>query len=51
MEGILEDMQYSNILDNDLDDIIRHIKIDHPNDGEVLIGGHLCARGIRVQLG
>ncbi len=36
-------MQYSNILDNDLDDIIRHIKIDHPNDGEVLIGG------IRVQ--
>ena len=45
-EGVLEDMQYSHICDSDLDDVIRHIKIDHPNDGEILMGGHLCAQGI-----
>lgn len=27
--------------DADLDDLIRSIKQDHPNDGEVLIHGHL----------
>ena len=48
-EGILEDMQFTSISDSDLDDVIRHIKIDHPNDGEVLIAGHLCAQGIRIQ--
>lgn len=46
MEGILEDVQY---LDNDLDDIIRdiirHIKIDHPNDGE---GGHIRIQRYRL---
>ena len=48
-EGILEEMQFTSISDSDLDDVIRHIKIDHPNDGEVLVGGHLHAQGIRTQ--
>ena len=32
----------------ELDGIITSIKQDHPNDGEVLIKGHLISRGIRV---
>ena len=33
---------------NQLDDIMRSIKQDHPNDGEVLIKGHLLRMGIRI---
>ena len=32
----------------ELDRIVSSIKQDHPNDGEVLIKGHLISRGIRV---
>ena len=32
----------------ELDDLMRSIKHDHPNDGEVLIKGHLIRLGIRV---
>ena len=32
----------------ELDSKIRSIKVDHPNDGEVLIQGHLVRMGIRV---
>ena len=31
-----------------LDEVIRSIKQDHPNDGEVLMQGHLLRQGIRV---
>ena len=34
--------------DAELDDVIRSIKHDHPNDGEVLIKGHLVRMKIRV---
>ena len=34
--------------DVQLDEIVSSIKQDHPNDGEVLIKGHLISRGIRV---
>ena len=34
--------------DEELDRIVSSIKQDHPNDGEVLIKGHLISRGIRV---
>lgn len=34
-EGILD------VSDDDLDDIIPQVKLEHPNDGEVLIDGHL----------
>ena len=32
----------------DLDEIVVEIKRDHPNDGEVLMQGHLVALGIRI---
>lgn len=31
-----------------LDEILRSIKRDHPNDGEVLMQGHLVRQGIKV---
>ena len=34
--------------DQQLDDIIRSIKPSHPNDGEVLLNGHLLRMGIRI---
>ena len=47
-EGILQDLQFTDISDSDLDDVIKQIKAEHPNDGEVLMMGHLLAKGIRV---
>ena len=38
----------SPLTDNQLDEIITSIKRDHPNDGEVLLQGHLLRQGIRV---
>ena len=32
-----------------LDSIVRSIISDHPNDGEVLMQGHLCRLNINVQ--
>ena len=48
-EGISQYSKYSDISDNDLDREICEIKLDHPNDGERLLIGHLAARGIIVQ--
>ncbi len=48
-EGIYEEMQYSLITDAYLDNVIKHLKIDHPNAGEVLVDGHLRAKGFRIQ--
>ena len=41
--------KYSDISDNDLDLKVRSIKSTHPNDGEVMLAGHLLSQGIRVQ--
>ena len=38
----------SHVYDVELDDLIRSLKKDHPNDGEVLIQGHLVRMKIRV---
>ena len=38
----------SHLSDVELDDLIRSLKKDHPNDGEVLIQGHLVRMKIRV---
>lgn len=32
---------YTQMTDTALDSIVQRLKVDHPNDGEVLIGGHL----------
>ena len=40
--------RYSDISDVHLDSVIRTIKGSHPNDGEVMIAGHLLAQNIRV---
>ena len=34
--------------DVELDDLIHSLKKDHPNDGEILIQGHLVGMKIRV---
>ena len=39
---------YSSITDAALDTLIISIKRDHPNDGEVMVAGHLCRIGVRV---
>ena len=46
--GISTETTYCNISDSDLDREIIAIKINHPNDGERLIIGHLTARRIIV---
>ena len=47
-EGILQELQFTEESDDDLDEIIKDIKQEHPNDGEVLVTGHLLAKGIRI---
>lgn len=39
---------YSSISDDSLDSIVRSVKADHPNDGEVMMAGHLARIGVRV---
>ena len=47
-EGIDRDSKYTDITDSDLDREIVEIKLEHPNDGERLLIGHLASRGIIV---
>lgn len=39
---------YTQMTDTALDSIVQRLKVDHPNDGEVLMGGHLARIGVRV---
>jgi hypothetical protein len=39
---------YNVMLPGDLDKVVTDIKGEHPNDGEVMIQGHLVSQGIRV---
>lgn len=48
-EGMQDDLWFSDICDDDLDILVKQIKEEHCNDGEVLMAGHLAARNIRVQ--
>lgn len=47
-EGISQEVHYTPISDHDLDDEIIAIKLAHPNDGEVLLNGHLIRRKIFI---
>ena len=47
-EGISIDTFYANLSDSQLDIIVARIKQTHPNDGEVLMAGHLASRGILI---
>ena len=39
---------HTQLSDRQLDDVLREIKADHRNDGEVLMQGHLVRMGIRI---
>ena len=41
--------KYSDITETQLDAVVRRVKQEHPNDGEVMIAGHLLKEGVRVQ--
>ena len=47
-EGISQEVDYTLISDHDLDQEILAIKLAHPNDGEVLLNGHLIRRKIFI---
>lgn len=47
-EGISQDMYYTPISDRDLDQQLIAIKLVYPNDGEILLNGHLLGRKIIV---
>ena len=47
-EGMSQEVHYTSISDHDLDDQIIAIKLAHPNDGEVLLNGHLIRRKIFI---
>ena len=40
---------YSDMTETQLDDIVRRVKLQHPNNGEVTVAGHLLKMGYRVQ--
>ena len=40
--------KYTDISDRHLDETVRRIKSDHPNDGEILMQAHLLRVGVRV---
>ena len=40
--------KYSEISDNELDDLVSSIQEQNPNCGQVMIQGHLKARGVLV---
>ena len=40
---------YSDITSLELDEVVKNVKRDHPNDGEVLLKGHLSRLGIKVR--
>ena len=40
--------RYCDISDVQLDSVITTIKVSHPNDGEVMLAGHLLSQGICV---
>ena len=46
--GISRSITFSDISDGELDQLLRDIKHQHPNDGERLMAGHLTRLGIRV---
>ena len=48
-QGMNHKDRYTNVLDNELDDQLVRIKVNHPNVGEVMTGGHLRAQGIHVR--
>ena len=39
---------YTLLTNDNLDQVVTSIKVGHPNDGEVLMRGHLSRMGIRV---
>ena len=41
--------KYSDITETQLDAVVQRVKQEHPNDGEVLIAGHLLKEGVHVQ--
>ena len=41
--------KYSDMSEAQLDAIVRSIKEEHPNDGEIMVTGHLLKQGIKVQ--
>ena len=41
-------MNYTNIDDQQLDELVYHVKLAHPNDGERLMAGHLISQGIFI---
>ncbi|XP_023807452.1 uncharacterized protein LOC111946834 [Oryzias latipes] len=45
----IKHQKFSDISDQELDEVIRAIKSNHPHVGEVMLNGHLRARNIIVQ--
>lgn len=39
---------YTSISDGDLDQLVARIKLQHPNNGEVMLAGYLTSEGVRV---
>ena len=47
-EGISQETFFTEISDNELDRMMLEIKVNHPNDGKVIMMGHLTSHGIYV---
>ena len=47
--GLLISPEYASLSDNELDDVVREIKVDFPMCGNRQLQGHLLCRGYRVQ--
>ena len=47
-EAAISSSDYTPLSSGELDQMIMEIKINHPNDGEVLMQGHLLHQGVKV---
>jgi hypothetical protein len=45
----LTSIEYLSISEPDLGEVVQQIKQEHPNDGEIMLAGHLLKLGIHVQ--
>lgn len=42
-------LSYTEISENELDELMQYIKIDHPHDGEVMMQGHLLSLNVKIR--
>ena len=48
-ENNIPTKDFDSLSDATLDDVVTSIKCDHPNDGEIMMQGHLRRVGLKIK--